>query len=562
MMEQTKTTQRRPLFNGEIFEKLVVLLMTLVVIQTAVVTYWFSLADDLQGDSGRDAQIFAIQGLGSRTVGSIRTGYDQSGAYQRWLELNTQAVLAEQNGDTATAERYLFARDQVAQLSPMLQPPYFDAAEDIYPAFYSYEVDTYLLESITLKEQFANQYNLKTAWFQKSNTYLVHITILAVALFLFGLSTTTGSKPARLVFSGMGGGLSLLVLVWMLITYAQPVSGLNEEAINAYARGVGLAYRGYDAEAIQAFDEALSLEPKYVNAVKERALSELSQINLEEAASGFEKALSLGDNSADTYATLGWTYYLLGRFDLAIDASRKSLAITPDETWVRGTVALSLLVTGRVDEATQEYDAMINQASDQVAQARAAGKEPPGTLWWALDSSAVDLDDILTCLDGYYCAGQWEADKITDPEQVSEAANSLRIQLKQASVALENTGLLPAEAPVVNIGTFNFTQTPPEDIEYLEDLPEQYDFPVSKDPLYILFTQEGMQSGQEAVIKVLVDGEEDPRLRVTVNIGEDMPNIVYLQVSTGGLPLDPGEYWVEMYINSYLVREGIFWINQ
>ncbi|HZU86342.1 MAG TPA: hypothetical protein VFF78_02590, partial [Anaerolineaceae bacterium] len=508
MTETTQKIPRRPWFNGDIFEQVIILIMTLVVIQTAVVTYWFSLADDSQGDSGRDAQILAIQGLGSRTAGSIRTGYDQSGAYQRWLELNTQATLAEQNDDPLAAERYLAARDQVAQLSPMLQPPYFNAEEDIYPDVAGYEVDTYLLESITLTEKFANQYNLKSAWFDKANTHLVHITILAVALFLFGLSTTAKTKISRMVFAGVGVALSLFVLVWMLLVYSQPVKGLSDEAITAYARGVGLAYRGDNQQAIQSFDEALKLEPQYINAAKERALAQLSLGDLQAAATGFEQAIGLGDRSADTYANLGWTYYLLGRFDFAIDASRKALAVTPDETWVRGTVALSLLVSGRVDESTQEYDAIIRQAADLVSQARSAGKQPPATLWWALDSSAADLDDLLTCLDGTYCAGSYSAADVRDPEKVRQAADSLRIQLKQVSVALENSGVLPGVKPAVTIGAFNFTQELPADGVNLEDLPQDTEFPISDAPLYVLFSQEGLQAGQEAVVKVQFNGEE------------------------------------------------------
>lgn len=559
MTETTNNTRRRPWFNGDIFEQVIVLMMTLVVIQTAVVTYWFSLADDSQGDAGRDAQIFAINGLGTRTVGSIRTGYDQSGAYQRWLELNTQAVLAEQNGDAAAAERYLAARDQVAQLSPMLQPPYFDAETDIYPDITGYEADAYLVDSVVLSEKFANQYDLKSAWFSKSNTFMVHITILAVALFLFGLSTTAKNK-ARLVFAGVGLALSLIVLVWMLVTNFQPVRALSDDAITAYARGVGLAYRGDNEKAIQAFDEALKLEPKYINAVKERALAQSGLGDFQSAATGLETAIGLGDRSPDTYANLGWIYYLLGRFDFAIDSSHKALAITPDETWVRGTVALSMLVSGRIDEANQEYDAIIRQAADWVSQARAAGKEPPATLWWALDSSASDLDDLLTCLDGTYCPGTFSATDIRDSDKVRQSIEALRVQLKQASVALENSGFLPGEKPAATIGAFNFTQQPPEEVQDLESLPQDNEFPVSESPLYVLFTQQGLQSGQEAVVKVLYQGEEDARLRVTTSLEGDLPEVLYLQISTGGLPLDAGEYRVELYINGYLLQEGMFWI--
>ena len=47
-MSQPTQSNRRPLFGGDAFEQLVAILMTLVILQTAVVTYWYTLADDTQ----------------------------------------------------------------------------------------------------------------------------------------------------------------------------------------------------------------------------------------------------------------------------------------------------------------------------------------------------------------------------------------------------------------------------------------------------------------------------------------------------------------------------------
>src|SRR4051812_30810113 len=114
------TKPRVPLFGGDVFNQVVAILMTLIIIQSAVITFWFTLADDSNGDAGRDAQMFALQGLGRRTVGSIQSSFDQTGAYQRWVELDTLSKLAEQKGNAPGAQSLRAARDRITKISPLL----------------------------------------------------------------------------------------------------------------------------------------------------------------------------------------------------------------------------------------------------------------------------------------------------------------------------------------------------------------------------------------------------------------------------------------------------------
>jgi tetratricopeptide (TPR) repeat protein len=533
--------------------------MTLVVIQTAVVTYWFTLADDSQGDAGRDAQILAMRDLGHRTMGSIKTGYDETAAYQRWVEMNTLAKLSEAKGDEPAAERYYTIRDRVAELSPLLQPPYFNPDQDISPDFYAYEADTYIVETATSSERFANQYNLKAAWFEKASAYTMHLTLLAVALFLFGLAATAKSR-IRGLFVVLGVFFAGATLVWMVGTYARPVSGMSDDAIKAYARGVGLAYQGKSKEAIAAFDDALKIAPTYANALRDRAFAYLDSGENDAAAASFEQARAAGDQSSETVGSLGWTYYLAGKLNQSILASQLALKTSPNEMWIHYNLALSLLASGQIQAAQAEYANAMNSTTSQVAKAKAAGKQPPETLWWSIDAGAVDLDELIACLTQQTCDASAPAQSIANSDAVKRAAIDLRVQLKELSVALEYTGKPPAAAVAATIEPFTFAQDVAVENGEIMDIAASTVFTDTENPIYVFFEHKGLRNGQDVVIKVYYNNEEDPRLRVAQEIEDVEPSgdTSYFAINTGGIPFWTGNYKVEMFIDSRLVQEGEF----
>ena len=75
----------------------------------------------------RVAQSLSIEATTERINGELRFSYDYQGAYQTWKELDLMYTNADQLGDSARAQIYLSARDQLHDLSPLLQEPYFDA---------------------------------------------------------------------------------------------------------------------------------------------------------------------------------------------------------------------------------------------------------------------------------------------------------------------------------------------------------------------------------------------------------------------------------------------------
>jgi len=539
-----------------------------VAVIIAVVTTLAAIIALLQGDAAarddranRDSKRYANEALGRQVSGDARVNYDVGAAYQSWSELSLQARAAADQGDEAAAARYEKVRDRLVSLSPLLAAPYFDPTAGTVNLA-RYEADTYLVEIVSLREKYTAASAVKEAWDYKANTYIIHLTLAAVALFLFGLSITISGPATRWIFAGTGLIVAIVTAGWAAAIWVQPVYDLRAQtgAIDAYAQGVGLAYQGRQEEAIAAFDQALQAAPTYANAYTGRAEAYFALENYQAAAADLEKARAAGDESANVAGELAWAYYLLGRFDEASAMNRIALTQSPDELYIRFDLALSLLTNGQIDAARAEYASGMALAAKQVADARAAGQEPPYSLWWSLDASAAaDLNDLLTVLDTG--EGLPPRAQIANPDAVRPAAQELMAQLKSLAVALEYTGQPLASTLVAQISPLQFGVPAYDDQGEVEDYAISDTFPASTTEIAVLFDYEGMQDGPEVILKVYIDGEEDPSWRLVGpwELGASGSAVKYLSIAySDAFTFDPGEYVVEVYVNAHLAQRGGF----
>lgn len=547
-----------PLFSGDPFEQIIAIVMTLIVIQTAVISFWFTLSDDSDGDAGRDAQMYALQGLGTGTVGSMRSGYDQSTAYQRWLELDVRARLADQQNQDDDAVRLRTARDRVVKLSPLLNAPYFDPARSLTPNTAAYNADTFLVQAVALSERFENQARLKNQWSDRSGAYTVMLTVLAVTLFLLGIS---GNSPRRmrLLFFGVGVVLALGVLVWMLTVYFQPVSSYPDEAIDAYARGIGKYTQKDMPAAVAELDRAVELEPAYTRAYRDRAVMRYLAGDVGGAAADFEFALTTGDTSSETASGLGFVKYLLGHFDQAKPLHESAVKGNPDEMWMRANAAVNLLASGEIEAARREYEGLLAGTLETVNAARTQGKQAPASLWYDFDASATDLHALAACASTQVCDGAPPFVLLKNPAEIARAAGELETRLKEYSVALEYTGQPPPPTSAAQVEPFLFTRELAADTAPVNGADT---FTATDEPVYVFVRFRTLQDGQKIVIKVYLDNVEDDRLRVqdTYSLQEmgGADGDFFLSITTGGIPLSVGKYRVEMFVDSKLMQTGEF----
>jgi tetratricopeptide (TPR) repeat protein len=119
---------------------------------------------------------------------------------------------------------------------------------------------------------------------------------------------------------------------------------------------------GRDKEAVAAYDQAVSLEPRFGKAWKNRGLS-LSLLNrTNEAEASFQKALSIDPNDMEAlyYQSLSRSYAgnIQGAFEslnktIAVSPKNRDDAITLTQAWtLKGDLLTKL---GRIEEANESY---------------------------------------------------------------------------------------------------------------------------------------------------------------------------------------------------------------
>lgn len=101
--------------------------------------------------------------------------------------------------------------------------------------------------------------------------YAAALTMLAVAVFLFGYSLTPQGHARRTLYSRVAALFVLVAGVWALIQVATPISAPPDAAASAFARGQVAANELNDQAAISNYNHALALRPRFVDAYIQRA---------------------------------------------------------------------------------------------------------------------------------------------------------------------------------------------------------------------------------------------------------------------------------------------------
>jgi tetratricopeptide (TPR) repeat protein len=202
--------------------------------------------------------------------------------------------------------------------------------------------------------EFANAYDQQRRQLaEKADSLLAVTAVLAIALFLIGLTLAVGSAPARKVLLGTGVALACAVTVWGVIVASGDVEGPSAPAIDAYLRGqenrrVAFAEISGGAErdpaaralmrkAITDFDQAIRLRPDYGAAYSGRAIANdvlaftdpRGSHGSPEARDDYQRAYDLDHDRPLMLNNLAVTELRLGDYDAAVKAARGALALRP-----------------------------------------------------------------------------------------------------------------------------------------------------------------------------------------------------------------------------------------
>ncbi len=563
--------ENKPKPSSEGFEKLVTVLISSVAILVAVTAFLQNTAAGISDEARRHAQEHALNSTNKELSGTIQYSYQWQGAYQTWKEIDLQVTAAEQSGDDAAAERYRKLKEKIAALSPMLGSAYFDPLSTSYPDTYKYESDIYLVESTKLNEEYVAESEIGRVTDDIADSFIVQLTLLTVTLSLYGLSITLRGN-LRWLFVIVGSAIVAVCLLWMgwelLLLWTRPTVSLP--AINAYAEGTGLSYQAKYDEAISKFDTAIAEKPDYAKAYYDRGFAYYYKNDLDRAINDFETARSLGLNDRYTNWNLAWAYYLDGRYQEAIDTNNEILSKDPTVLGMQMNQALTYLAMGNTDLAKDEYDLMIQEANRQVTDAHNKGQEPSASLWYYMDAGANDLQNLIDQLDGN--PRSWT--QAPDPNLVNGDHNAIRdfayqqmVRLKETTVSLEYTGNLPQTMADMKMEPFAFgkiTSTDNEGFITGFEKDEDATFPYGTNAVSVEFTYSGSAPNKQLIWKVYVNGYEDQSLRKVSETDLSTGSTWYMTFGfdyTNVFILSPGEYVVELYVDSKLVQRGTYYVQ-
>lgn len=525
----------------------------------AVITAVAALIGYLQNDAGarddranRDSKRYSVQSLGRQISGQARVNFDYYRVYQAYTEYDVLQQSAEKAGQKG-AKTYEEMAHDIRKLSPLLAGVYYDekTGEADVPR---YETDTYLVEVTRLGQQFKAAAAVKDGWDYKSNTYIVHLTLLAVALFLWGLAATIAGPSTRGMFAVAGTVVALWATIWAGVLWSQPVYDLRTagQAIEEYAQAAGLQHRAEEAgknagplrqEALKKLDSALASAPQYQDALLLRAQVRTEEGQLEPAAQDLQKALAADPNNAEAHALLAGVCYDLGQYDKAIASLQAARQLKADEAWFILDTGLAQLAAGQVEPAKASVKEAIDLVAARIAEAVQKKEEPPSDLLEALADAAGDFEEL------------GETKKLKEAEAIAN-------QLASAEMALEYTGKLPTGSLTAKLGELSFTETSEDGSQ---DKPEAEEFGEHVAQISAHFDYSGMKDGQSVIFRTYHNGQEDTSWRV-VDEWKGGEKGEHEQVLSPGytdtFTFEPGEYLVEVYVDFHLASFGSFKVGQ
>ena len=128
--------------------------------------------------------------------------------------------------------------------------------------------------------------------------------------------------------------------------------------------GASAAQIGKLDEAVRAFQEAISLNPKNAWAHNNIGNALRKQNKLDKAIEAYNKALSIKPDLAEAYSSIGNALRKQNKLDKAIEAYNKAISIKPDFAKAFNNMGIALQDQGKLDKAIRAYNKALSIKPD------------------------------------------------------------------------------------------------------------------------------------------------------------------------------------------------------
>ncbi|MCX6019603.1 MAG: hypothetical protein NTZ50_14095 [Chloroflexi bacterium] len=402
--------------------------IAMLTVFAALLGYLQITAGNLNNQYRAESSRYAVDAMRLRSTGEARSSFE-AGHMLRLAELITQQrALAQSNEDTATVQKLDAIAQSLKSLSPVLNDPYASMKDG---AVERYEVDAYLVDAVRAEQMRAAVTALDQAWDAKANTYVVHLTLIAVVLALLGLSQAMANVP-RLMVLVVSALMTLLTIGWTARTYLQPLPVLSKPAIDMYATAYGAAYQSHREEALKGYDEALNQLPTYADAHYERAMTLWLLDSNEEALLALSSARENGYDAASVDSMESYLLLTVGRVADAEVSAQKWVEREPENRDALGALLAAQIAHDQLEPAQESVEIKnVKLSEGTVAAARdmvRALRSQAMRAAFALTSEPVGAmsEIVVGTLD--------ESEAFAAMDKIASTVQSIALQMKTDSV--------------------------------------------------------------------------------------------------------------------------------
>jgi tetratricopeptide (TPR) repeat protein len=466
------------------YKRIIALVVVLITLFGSVVAYLQSVESNQEDVAARDAQRDAITGLGAQVDASaafasdLRIGTEVDVQLQREV-LNAGRVNAlngDPNSDVhlAAAEQFAAARAAIAALTPIDLGDPSTIFTDL--AAGNESADAARLQQVVEADR-ANDHG------GKADSYVAVLTVLAVALFLLGLSLTVQGRT-RYVLAAPGVVIALVCVAWTVLIATSGVTQVSQRAVELVAEGQRLQDGGDFEGAIDAYTQAIDDSPDFAAAFARRAdarfqqgsaqigqtgfISITSEEALEDAVDDTEEALARGaGDDVATLADAAFIFYLDRDFGRSVELSEQALELNDSLAPVWFNLGVAELAQGNeraAERAYREGRQVLADAPDEAtrSQVLAGARTDLSILRDLLDDDELeDVDALIESIEGELAAFEASftelecpaepcpvAEDVDDDTEISDLELVADGALVQATYRLDGA---PVNAPITTV---------------------------------------------------------------------------------------------------------------
>jgi tetratricopeptide (TPR) repeat protein len=352
------------------FKRRVALIVVLITLFASVVAYLHSKESNLEDNAAREAQISSITGFGQQVDASTQFQADYEIFVQRQLLARRQTIAGARSrsvgnggsrgpvyrGDNQRYGELGTALAGDSQIGALDQVSAVDAQLGVDPdkARLTHEVNA----------DRANDHG------NKADSYVALLTVLAVGLFLIGLSLTVSGR-GRYLLAAPGVALAIVCVGWCVKISAQPVTSVSESAIDHAAEGKRLQASGDAGAAVEEFTSAVDDSPDFAAA--------WARLSDAEFTAGGDRSLNANFQSVSSEKAT----------QRAIDAGEEAIRRGSSDLLLRTNLGFFHFTLGQLDQAEALAQGAVND-NDQIA-----------SIWFNLGVVQVAKGEKSAALDSY-----------------------------------------------------------------------------------------------------------------------------------------------------------------